>query len=170
MKRQALAIAVSGAVFVLALAAWAAPGKNKDEAQILSLVRQWEVAFKAKDVAALMKLYVPGNELVAFDVVPPRQYVGQDAYRKDYEELFAALEGPLTLEVTDLSITTDRTLAYSRAIDRITGTMKGGVKLDVTLRVTDVYRKVDGRWLIVHEHVSVPVDLATGQADLQSKP
>ena len=27
----------------------------------------------------------------------------------------------------------------------------------------DGYRKIDGNWLIVHSHVSVPVDLATGK-------
>jgi ketosteroid isomerase-like protein len=36
--------------------------------------------------------------------------------------------------------------------------------------VTDVYRKIHGKWLIFHEHVSFPVDLATGQADVLSKP
>jgi len=37
-------------------------------------------------------------------------------------------------------------------------------------RVTDVYRKIKGNWLIVREHVSVPVDLNTGKPDLSSKP
>jgi hypothetical protein len=38
------------------------------------------------------------------------------------------------------------------------------------LRVTDGYANFGGEWLIAHEHVSVPVDLTTGQAILQSKP
>jgi hypothetical protein len=38
------------------------------------------------------------------------------------------------------------------------------------VRVTDVYRKLKGKWLIVQEHVSVPVDLATQKPDLLSKP
>ena len=42
--------------------------------------------------------------------------------------------------------------------------------IDMTLRVTDVLRKIKGKWLIVHEHDSVPVDVATGKADLTSKP
>jgi hypothetical protein len=36
--------------------------------------------------------------------------------------------------------------------------------------VSDVYRKLHGRWLIVQEHVSVPVDLDAGIPDLMSKP
>jgi ketosteroid isomerase-like protein len=47
---------------------------------------------------------------------------------------------------------------------------KDGNPIDMTLRLTDVLRKIKGKWLIVHEHVSVPVDVATGKADLTSKP
>ena len=45
-----------------------------------------------------------------------------------------------------------------------------GNKLDLTVRVTDVYKRARGRWLIIHEHVSVPVDLDTDKPDLASKP
>jgi ketosteroid isomerase-like protein len=45
-----------------------------------------------------------------------------------------------------------------------------GQPIDMVVRVTDGYRKVDGNWLIAHEHVSVPVDFATGKPDLMSKP
>jgi hypothetical protein len=42
--------------------------------------------------------------------------------------------------------------------------------MDLILRVTDGYANFKGNWLIAHEHISVPVDLATGKADLRSKP
>ena len=32
------------------------------------------------------------------------------------------------------------------------------------------YRKINDKWPITHEHVSAPVDLDTGKADLTSKP
>ena len=37
-------------------------------------------------------------------------------------------------------------------------------------RFTDVLRKMNGKWLIVHEHLSFPVDPETGKADFLSKP
>ena len=40
----------------------------------------------------------------------------------------------------------------------------------MTFRLTDRLKKIKGKWLIVHEHGSFPVDLATGKADLLSKP
>ncbi|HEV7785554.1 MAG TPA: nuclear transport factor 2 family protein, partial [Thermoanaerobaculia bacterium] len=61
-------------------------------------------------------------------------------------------------------------LGYARGIDRWVITGKDGKPLEVVFRFTDVLKKIDGKWLIVHEHLSVPVDPATGQADFLSKP
>jgi hypothetical protein len=47
---------------------------------------------------------------------------------------------------------------------RTNGPWKDWMPLDLTVRVTDIYRKVNGKWPVIHEHVSWPVDLATGKA------
>jgi ketosteroid isomerase-like protein len=52
----------------------------------------------------------------------------------------------------------------------VAGSDKQRKKLDLTVRVTHVYKKVHGRWQIIHDHVAVPVDLETGKPDLSSKP
>ena len=117
-----------------------------------------------------MKVYAPGQALVVFDVIPPRQYVGAAAYRKDWQTFLESFEGPIILELTDLDVAADRNLAYSHSIQHVAGTDKQGKKLDLTVRVTDVYQKIGGRWFIVHEHVSVPVDLGADKPDLASKP
>jgi hypothetical protein len=64
-------------------AAAAAPAT--EEAKIRALQAQFAVAFNAKDADAIMKVYVPNESLLVFDVVPPRQYVGADAYRRDWQ-------------------------------------------------------------------------------------
>jgi ketosteroid isomerase-like protein len=146
-------------------------GKSDAKAEIKAQIDAWLVAFKAKDAAKVMSFYGPGDPVLAFDVVPPRQYATADAYRKDYEELFKGFDGAPNVEISDLSITTNGSdMAYGHSIDHLTGKTPDGKTLDFTVRVTDVYRKINGKWLIVHEHVSVPADLMTGQADLQSKP
>ncbi len=138
--------------------------QTKDEKQIRALVKKWTVAFQAKDVDGVMALYHRSPKLVAFDVVPPLQYVGWDAYQKNYEEFFAMFEGPLRAEVSDFTLAISGDLAYSHNTERVTGTMKSGEQVEVVLRVTDIYRKVQGKWVVVHEHVSVPADFATGKA------
>lgn len=159
------------ALFVaLLVMAFGPPARADARADIKALEERFVAAFTAKDVDAIMKVYAPGQALVVFDVVPPRQYDGAAAYRKDWQTFLGSFDGPIAVELTDLDIGADRNLAYSHSIQRVTGTDKQGKKLDLTVRVTDVYQKIGGQWRIVHEHVSVPVALDTGKPDLSSKP
>jgi uncharacterized protein (TIGR02246 family) len=146
------------------------PAWADDRADIRALEERFVAAFRAKDADAIMKVYAPDQTLIVFDVVPPRQYVGAAAYRKDWQTFLGSFDGPITMELTDLDVVADRNLAYSHSIQHVAGTDKQGKKLDLTVRVTDVYKKAHGRWQIIHEHVSVPVDLETGKPDLASKP
>ena len=141
-----------------------------DQAEIKALEQRYVTAAKAKDVKAIMACYVPDESLLVFDVVPPRQYVGAKAYQKDWEELFAAYPGPADVEMSDLSVMSEGNLGYGHNIQHSILTDKDGKKATFIFRVTNGYRKVNGKWLISHEHVSVPVDLATGKAELTAKP
>ncbi len=144
--------------------------KPGDEGQIRSLERRFADAFKAKDVDGIMANYEHSPDLVFFDVVPRQEYLGWEAYRQAWQGLFASL-GPVALfEVQDLTVHVEGNLAYSYSFQHYRAKTKSGQPRDVTVRVTDVYRKSGGRWLIVQEHVSVPVDLRTGMADLHFKP
>jgi len=167
LKAGAIARAI---LFVLSIVAFGTPAWADAAADIRALEDRFVAAFKAKDVDAIMKVYAPDQTLVVFDVVPPRQYVGAAAYRKDWQTFLGGFEGPITVELTDLDVTADRNLAYSHSIQRVAGTDKQGKKLDLTVRVTDVYKKAHGRWQVIHEHVSVPVDLTSDKPDLSSKP
>jgi ketosteroid isomerase-like protein len=157
-------------VFLLMVPVTWSPARADDQAEIKALEQRFVEAFQAKDVARIMAVYVPNESLVVFDVVPPRQYVGWNAYKKDWEGFLALFDGPITVELTDLHVATAGSLGYGHSIQRVSGRMRDGNNLDLTVRVTDVYRKVKGKWLVVHEHLSVPVDLATGKPDLTSKP
>ena len=157
----------AGALGALPAQVHAAPA---DVAAIKALYAHFAAAFNAKDVDAIMKVYVPNDSLVVFDVVPPRQYVGDKAYRKDWQDFFAMFKGPAKIETTDLSITADGTLGFGHSIQHVTGTDTKDQPIDLTVRVTDGYRKIGGKWLVVHEHVSIPVDLDTMKPDPTSKP
>jgi ketosteroid isomerase-like protein len=163
---------VCGAAAALAMTAGCAGSAlaqpSGDEAAIRALEAQFAAAASAKDVDAIMKVYAPG--VFVYDLVPPRQYVGADAYRKDWMALMSGFKGPLKFEVSDLVVEAAAPLAWSHSTQRVVGTDPTGQPTDITVRVTDVYRKTADGWRIVHEHVSVPVDLATGKPDLASKP
>src|ERR1700734_1576932 len=92
---------------------------------------------------------------------PRRQHVGWQDYKKDWQDLLAGFPGPNRFAVSDLDITVVGAVAYSHSIQEGQFTAKDGSKMHLVARVTDVYRKMKGQWLIVQEHMSVPVDLAT---------
>jgi len=173
LNRKALMLAALAAVCVGCNSAPApAPVVDTsaaDQAAIRVLEDKFAAAFNAKDVNAIMALYTSSDDMVVFDVTPPRQYTGWDAYKKDWESMFAANPGPLVFQVSDLSVTVGGDVAYGHSIQSVTTTDKKGKKVNLTVRVTDGYKKVNGQWLIAHEHVSIPVDLATMKGVPDSK-
>src|SRR5215469_10922827 len=50
------------------------------------------------------------------------------------------------------------------------GTLKGGQKASVWVRATATFRRIDGKWFDVHDHISVPVDFEKGTAALDLAP
>ena len=125
-------------------------------------------ALRRKDLDGIMSLYA--DDLVAFDVVPPLRYVGADAYRRRWQETFAAYAGPLDYELRDVQITVDGDLAVLHSLNHVQGTLVSGQRTDTWLRWTASLRRIEGVWLVVHGHVSVPADLASGRAALDLEP
>jgi uncharacterized protein (TIGR02246 family) len=154
----------SGLLIVAALLAAslcaAAPqtsGGKSDEQEIRALYDRFAAAFRAKDVESVMQNYAPGGELFVFDFLPPGQRVGFDDYKKYYQEIFADVPGQIDkVEFKELSIVADGNLAYSHAVEHFTVTAGDGSKADINLRVTDGLRKINGKWLITQEHISIP--------------
>ena len=140
-----------------------------DEAAIRALEDRFAVAFNAGDIDAMMKNYIPDNSLVVFDVVPPRQHLGADAYRNAWMGFFTHFKGRPKIAISGLIITVDGNTGFSHSIQHVTGIDIKGQPVDRTVRVSDGYRKISGNWLIVLEHVSVPVDIATGKPDFNYK-
>lgn len=139
-----------------------------EETQIRNRIEDWANAFRSKDIDGVMSAFAP--EIVSFDLVPPLAFSGREAYRKQWEKLFASYHGRIEYEIRDLSITAQHDVAFSHSINRIKGTLKNGQRTDVWLRMTACWRRIDGQWLIQHEHVSVPVDVGGGKALLDLKP
>jgi ketosteroid isomerase-like protein len=158
------------AVALVAACVTSSCSRGNDDAEVNASLKHLVAAVSAKDINGIMEYYVPDETLLVFDALPPRQFVGAAAHRKNWESFLAAYPGTVHAEVSDWKTETEGNLSVGHGIFRITGPYKDGTTSDVTVRFTDVFRKINGKWLVIHEHVSWPVDLATGKADLTSKP
>ena len=142
--------------------------KKNDEAAIQRLLDDGIRSLRDKNIEGVMSIYAP--EVVSFDIVPPLRYIGADAFRKVWEEVFFVYQGPIDYEIHDLSITVGDDVAFTHSFNRLSATMNNGQKIGNWLRWTACFRKINGKWLIVHMQASVPVDLETGKAVLDLKP
>lgn len=139
-----------------------------DEPQIRALINDREAAVRARDVDRSTANIAP--DLVWFDVVNPLQHIGSQALKKRAEEWFASFEGPIVFETRDLSITAGDGVAFSHGLSHVSAIKTGGGQLDMWWRTTLCFRKIDGKWMITHEHNSVPFDVESGKASLDLKP
>ena len=82
----------------------AAPVNPDDAAtkEIRAWLDRWTKAFIKQDVDSIMALYT--DDVVAYDVVPPLQYIGKAEYRTDYQQFLSQYEGNLHVEVRDLHV------------------------------------------------------------------
>ncbi len=141
---------------------------EKSKADIQILIDERTNAIRLKDIKRLMQDYAP--HVLPFDVVDPLQYPGIDAIKKRMEEWFASFDGPIGYDIQDLQIIAGNEVAFSYGLNHVNATKTDGVKLEMWWRETICYRKKDGRWIIVHQHSSVPFDVKTGNASLGLKP
>ena len=140
---------------------------NRIEINVRQRVGNFVKAICAKDIDGVISLYAP--DLVSFDLAPPLRYFGADGKRRAWQEAFAAFRGPIAYEVRDLNVTTNGELAFVHSLNHINVMLPSG-PIDMWLRGTACFRQIDGVWLVVHDHVSVPVDPVRGQAVLNLTP
>jgi uncharacterized protein (TIGR02246 family) len=144
-------------------------GQANGEARVRELIADWAAAVHAKDVDRVASRYAA--DVVSFDLAPPLQYVGREALRKSLAAWFSTFEGPIGYEVRDLTITAGDDVAFCRSLNRMTGKRTDGAQTDVWVRATVGCRKIDGRWMIAHEHASVPLYMdGSERAALDLKP
>jgi ketosteroid isomerase-like protein len=137
-------------------------------ALIRQRVQDWAQAIRARDLAGVLSLYSPN--IVSFDLDPPLRYAGEHNKRRAWEKFFVLHTGPVTYEVRELDISTHGELAFAHSLNHVSGTLADGRTTDMWVRWTACFRHIDGVWLVTHDHVSVPADVAHGNAVLDLAP
>jgi uncharacterized protein (TIGR02246 family) len=124
------------------------------EVLIRQRVEDWANAVGARDIDGVLSLYAP--DIVSFDLDPPLRYAGAANKRQAWQAFFAAHTGPIAYEVRELNVTAHGELAFVRSLNHVTGTLASGHTSERWVRWTACFRQIDGVWLVVHDHVSVP--------------
>ena len=138
------------------------PPAAAEEKEIRKGLDELVQALRAKDIEALMAHYAP--DTVVFDIRPPLRIASAEAYRKNFEAWFASVDGPINYEVSELLVQAREDVAFCHSLSHVRSKRTNGDEADYWVRVTSGLRKMSGRWMITHEHISMPIDLRTMQA------
>ena len=129
-------------------------GTQAKEAEIRQRVDTLAEAIRNKNLDSLMAHYAP--DVVVYDLLPPLDVRGSAAYRKNFEKWFMSMSGRINYEMMDVNIAAGESTAYCHCLSHVTGARAGGGRADYWVRVTSGWRKIDGQWLVAHEHISMP--------------
>jgi ketosteroid isomerase-like protein len=144
--------------------------QEDDMQEIRDVILARAERLQAGDVPGMQRLNAP--EVVEFSLAPPLGGPADGHDPKPTEAWLTGFEAPPTYEVTRLEITADGDVAFATSIDSMSATPKGASEpFTLWYRVTRGLRRIDGRWLVTHEHESVPFLMdGTFQAALDLKP
>jgi ketosteroid isomerase-like protein len=93
---------------------------------------------------------------IIYDVLPPMKYVGTDAYRKSWDEWQPETEGAARFDLHEVEVTAGADIAFAHGLIHCGGTTTSGTTFEDWVRATFCLRKHGGRWLIAHQHISMP--------------
>ena len=157
MKRLLLFLIALGIFVSLPVSAQqsSAPARTDFKA----LVHDYWAVWGTGDVAKASKMYAQDADLVFYDL-EPLKYNGWDQYSKgvvpNILDKFASVKFTVN---DDLKTTRRGNVAWTSVTVHADGTLKAAGPMAADIRHTAIWENRGGRWLIVHEHVSVPSTL-----------
>jgi ketosteroid isomerase-like protein len=106
---------------------------------------------------------------VGFSLAPPLVSYGKD--EAGLQAWFDTWDGPIGGDVQDVKLTIGADVAFWSGLVNMTGTKTDGTMVDLWFRQTLGLVKRKGRWLVAHQHESVPFAMdGSGKAMLDLKP
>lgn len=126
-----------------------------DTGEIERLLKERIASLANKDAACANAVLDQG--IVAFELAGPLQITSAEA--TDDKIAQAWLDGFKTgpqITIHELSIHRDGDVAFAHSLNHLCGRRSDGKEIDLTMRSTLGFRRVSGKWKIIHAHTSLP--------------
>jgi ketosteroid isomerase-like protein len=129
---------------------------QKSAQQIRERLNEKARAYAARDLDAVMDIYHQSPTVTVYDPGPPEEYYGFDAVKALVDNFISGAES-MDLDYQGNSAVASGDFGASWNLVRIKTELKNGAVIDVLLRQSDVWQRVDGKWKVIHEHNSMPM-------------
>lgn len=127
-----------------------------NQSQIKQLVENWAKAVRERNTEKILAFHTA--DFLLFDVPPPFQSEGLDAYRSTWEDTFYRYTKPGVFNFHELQIVAGEEVAFCTAAMWCEDNADGQGFKHLDFRLTIGLKKIDGVWFIAHEHHSIPAE------------
>jgi uncharacterized protein (TIGR02246 family) len=138
------------------------------EHDIRTLHEEWFAATARKDLDKLMSHIA--DDVISYEREEPLQYVGVDNVREVCDRGLTSTSGAVTWTVPDLKILIRDDLAITWGFNQMHHEAPDGTHTESWSRGTRIFQRRDNAWLLIHQHVSFPLNPTTGQATTTLRP
>ncbi len=131
--------------------------KNYQRDEIYQTMESFAEAIREGDIKHIMSFYA--DDVIAYDMMPPLEFSGKDKYEKSWQECFTSyFKFPVNFDYEKQKFTIEGNVALTHALVHMSGESKDGEKMNMWMRNTTCLKKTGDKWLITHEHNSIPMD------------
>ncbi|MFL6274285.1 MAG: YybH family protein [Blastocatellia bacterium] len=154
-----LALTLTLMVVLAGVAQAKAPARQAGgDAEFRKLITDYYADWSKFNTDAPAKYYAKDADLIFFDIAPMK-YTSWKEYSEGVQKYFFATANSATLtpNMNDLKITRRGNVAWTTVTFRLSIAPKAGGTQELGARHTAIWERRGGHWLIVHEHISVPL-------------
>lgn len=153
-------ICFASLLFVSPIAHGQSAAKSQRESatqmQFQKLINRYYAAWNTGDPETAAPLYAKDPDLVFYDLAPLK-YKGWAEYDKGVRALLSSMASLKITPYSDLRATRRGNIAWTTVTFHLSGKKKNGQEVELDGRHTVIWELRGRRWLIVHEHFSVPL-------------
>ncbi|HUI75666.1 MAG TPA: nuclear transport factor 2 family protein [Candidatus Acidoferrum sp.] len=152
-----VAMALGGAL--LTFAAARAEQKASDDATFRKLTDAYCAAWSSGSADAPARFYAKDADLVFYDLAP-FSYHGWKQYHEGVQKEFfnSNFESGKLTAGKDLKVVRRGNIAWTTVSMHFSEKTKDGKATETQIRYTGIWERRGSRWLLVHEHLSAPME------------
>jgi uncharacterized protein (TIGR02246 family) len=130
------------------------PVPKTNEQEIRELIERWAKAVRDKDFDGILACHA--TNILMFDVPLPFESKGIEAYRETWNLFYSCQPEPIAFDIQRMDVVAGTEVAFVIALMQCEEKGKNGELIKLNFRLTVGLRKIEERWMILHEHHSVP--------------
>ncbi len=142
-------------------------GNQEIADEVISQIQLWDAAIIGQEIERLLERCA--DDMSMFDV--SSQLVGIEAYKKEWEKFSPYFNKHVQIVRRDMKIYVSEELAVLHCHSKVENALLKDKLQMPWCRTTLCLQKKKGQWFVVHQHISMPIDMVTGKAIvLKDKP